>query len=71
MAAVVLSAAIIVSIVPAIVPKITQIRQIITCIGFDNALQREIIINDALMSYDDIQALTVNDISDLSDTFGR
>ena len=58
-------------IVVPIVPEIDQIREILTWIGFQQAIERENIINDAFRSYDDIQALTVKDISDLNDTFGR
>ena len=67
MAAVALPAAIVVPLVP----EIEQIRDILTWIGFQHVLERESIINDTFRLYDDIQALTVKDISNLSNIFGR
>ena len=58
-------------IVVPLVPEIEQIREILTWIGFQHAIERESIMNDAFRSYDDIQALTVKDISDLCDMFGK
>ena len=55
------------ALVMPIVPEIIQICQIMTWTGFDNKLQRESIINDAFMSYNNIQTLTVKDILGLSD----
>ena len=41
-------------IVVPLVPEIEQIREILTWIGFQHALERESIINNAFRSYNDI-----------------
>ena len=51
--------------------KVDQIRQILTWIGFTVAKDRQLIIDDAFESYNDLLELTGKDIADLSASFGR
>ena len=51
--------------------EVDQIRQILTWIGFNDNVQRDDIIVDAMTTYDDILCLTIKDITALASDFGN